>query len=376
MWHLLTKMNRCGNFMKILYVITGLAQGGAERVVCDLADAMFKRGHEVKIAYLTGEVLTRPNYKEIEIIKVNLNDPKTLLPAYIKLTKIIKKFKPDVVHSHMVHANIIMRLVRITAPIDKLICTAHSNNEGGTLRMLAYRATHRLANVTTNVSNMAAQTFESLRAVPFKGMRTIYNGIDLNKFEYNSNARSNINSELTIDESYKLILAVGRFNEAKDYPNLLEAISLLKKEITYPFKLIIAGDGELRNLIEDIIRSLGLEKEVVLLGRRTDIPKLMSAADLFVLPSKFEGFGLVVAEAMACECLVVATDCGGVAEVLNNSEFLIPPSDAVALKNKIKYAFELNAKKKKNVIDKNLNYVRENFSLEEITKEWVALYNE
>ena len=77
--------------MKILYVITALSQGGAERVVCDLADRMFEKGHEVKIMYLTGKVLTRPKHKEIELINVNLKDITTLLPAYIKLTKIIKK---------------------------------------------------------------------------------------------------------------------------------------------------------------------------------------------------------------------------------------------------------------------------------------------
>lgn len=362
--------------MKILYVITGLGNGGAERVVCDLANEMFKKGHDVKIVYLTGDALTTPDHKEIELIKVNLNDLKSLLPTYIRLTKIIRKLRPDVVHSHMVHANILMRLVRVTTPICKLICTAHSNNEGGSLRMLAYRATHHLANVTTNVSTMAAQTFESLRAVPSEGMRTIYNGIDLNKFEYNSSARSNINSELTIDESHKLILAVGRFNEAKDYPNLLKAISLLKKEITYPFKVVIAGDGELRNLIEDMIGSLGLEKEVVLLGRRNDIPELMSAADLFVLPSKYEGFGLVVAEAMACECLVVATDCGGVAEVLSNSDFLVPPAHAVELKNKMKYALEIEDEDKSIIVNKNLNHVQENFSLEDIVEKWTILYYE
>lgn len=362
--------------MKILYVITGLGNGGAERVVCDLANEMFKKGNDVKIVYLTGDALTTPDHKEIELIKVNLNDLKLLLPTYIRLAKIIKKFRPDVVHSHMVHANIIMRLIRITTPIDKLICTAHSNNEGGTMRMLAYRATHRLANVTTNVSNMAAQTFESLRAVPSEGMRTIYNGIDLSKFKYDSDVRSHIELELNIDESYKLILAVGRFNEAKDYPNLLKAINLLKKEIAYPFKLIIAGDGELRNLIEDMIASLDLEEEVILLGRRNDIPELMSAADLFVLPSKYEGFGLVVAEAMACECLVVATDCGGVGEVLSNSDFLVPPADAVALKNKMKYALELEDKNKSIVINKNLDYVQGNFSLEKIVEEWTILYYE
>ena len=362
--------------MKVLYVVTALAKGGAERVVCDLADAMFERGHEVKIAYLIGEVITQPEHQEIEIIKVNLSNFKTLLPAYLKLAKIIKNFKPEVVHSHMVHANILVRLVRITTSIDKLISTAHNSNEGGALRMISYRITHRLADVSTNVSQEATQAFEDMGAVPKDGMQTVYNGISLKKFHYIPEARAKLEKELGFTENHRVILAVGRFNEQKDYPNLLKAISLLKQEIIYPFKVIIVGDGELRDTIENAVDNLNLKDEVLLLGRRTDIPELMSAANLFVLPSKYEGFGLVVAEAMACECLVVATDSGGVAEVLNNLEFLVPPSDVIALKNKIKYAFELEAKKKKKVISQNLNHVRENFSLQDIVEKWVNLYYE
>ena len=361
--------------MKILYVITGLGQGGAERVVCDLADEMFKKGHEVKIAYLIGDVLTKPEHEEIEVIKVNLSDFKTLLPAYIKLSKIIKKFKPDVVHSHMVHANILTRLVRMLVPINKLISTAHNSNEGGKLRMLVYRITHNLADVTTNVSNEAVKAFESMRAVPCDEMRAIYNGIDLDKFFYDLNARSEIEQELNINSDDKIILAVGRLSEQKDYPNLLNAIHALKKECDFAFKLIIVGEGELRALIENTIDRLDIRDNVVLLGRRDDIPQLMSAADLFVLPSKYEGFGLVVAEAMACQCLVVATDCGGVAEVLNNPDFLIPPSNALALKNKIKFALELTDEDRMHTLDKNLNYVRKNFSLKDIVEKWIDIYN-
>ena len=362
--------------MKILYVITGLSQGGAERVVCDLADKMFNKGHNVKIAYLTGEILTYPIHKEVELIKVNLNNLGSLIPAYINLTKIIKKYQPDVVHSHMVHANILMRLVRLSIPINKLICTAHNSNEGGKLRMLAYRATHKLGDLTTNVSKEAVLAFENMKAVPLNEMLTTYNGIDLEKFSYSSNARVELNRELSIDDSYKVILAVGRFSDQKDYPNLLKAVYLLKAEAESLFKLIIVGDGDLRALIENMIDELDLKNQVILLGRRNEIPKLMSAADLFVLPSKYEGFGLVVAEAMACECLVVATDCGGVAEVLNNSEFLIPPADALVLKNKIKYALELEDKDKSIVINKNLNHVQESFSLEDIIEKWTILYYE
>ena len=152
--------------MKILYVITGLGLGGAERVVCDLADKMYEKGNDVKIAYLTGDVLTKPHYPEIELIKINLNSLLLFPLAYIKLSKVIRIFKPDVVHSHMVHANIFTRLIQIASPIKKLICTAHSSDEGGRFRMVLYRLTHNLAHTTTNVSNDATMSFEKKNAVP------------------------------------------------------------------------------------------------------------------------------------------------------------------------------------------------------------------
>lgn len=362
--------------MKILYVITGLGQGGAERVVCDLADQMHQRGHSVKIAYLTGDVFTKPRCPEIELIKINLNSLWLFPLAYIKLSKVIRIFKPDVVHSHMVHANIFTRLVRITTSIKKLICTAHNSNEGGRWRMLAYRFTHNLADLTTNVSNEAVQAFIEKKAVPDSDIITTYNGIDLSRFFYNSEAKNKILNELNININSYLILAVGRFSEQKDYPNLLQAFKTLKNKSTGDIKLIIAGDGELRSEIESIIDELGLKQEVFLLGRRNDIPDLMSAADLFVLSSKYEGFGLVVAEAMACNTLVVATDCGGVAEVLNNDDFLVPTSNSKALADKMCYALTLDEKQKSENIIKNIRHVEQNFSLEEKVKQWIHIYHE
>lgn len=362
--------------LKILYVITGLGQGGAERVVCDLAEQMHKRGHSVKIAYLTGEILTRPCFDGIEIIKLDLNNLLSIPKAYAHLSKLIKNFSPDVVHAHMVHANILARLVRISTPIKKLICTAHNSDEGGKVRMLAYRITHHLADITTNVSNEAAKAFIAKKAVPDTDIITIYNGIDLAKFSYQAESRNRILNEFKLSDDNCLILAVGRFNKQKDYPNLLHAFKIIKDKLNNRIKLLIAGDGELREEIETIISELDLKQDVILLGRRHDIPELMSTADLFVLPSEYEGFGLVVAEAMACETLVVATDCGGVAEVLNNNTFLVPPSNSVALADKIISILDLDDEKKQENILKNIHHVKKNFSLDKIVNKWINLYHE
>lgn len=355
--------------MKILYVITGLGQGGAERVVCDLADSMYEQGCEVKIAYLTGNILTRPCHEEIEIIKLDLNNLISLFRVYLHLSNLIKTYNPDVIHSHMVHANLLMRFIRIFVPIKKLISTAHNSNEGGGGRIFLYRLTHKLADITTNVSNTATISFEKNKAVPKNGMLTIYNGVNLKKFKYHSSARKEINLELGLNPEIKIILAVGRFNKQKNYPNLLKAVKIVKEKFNFPFLLLIAGDGELRSNIEELIGDLELNDSVILLGRRSDIPNLMSACDVFVLSSDYEGLPTVLIEAIACEAHVVSTDVSGAREIIYKYGKIVPINDSLALANNIFTTLEFSNKNKEGA-----EYIQSKFDLDIISGKWLEIY--
>ncbi|MEG0344386.1 MAG: glycosyltransferase, partial [Acinetobacter sp.] len=277
------------------------------------------------------------------------------------------------VHAHMVHANIFARLNRIFYPIPRLICTAHSNNEGGRLRMLAYRLTNGLSEVLTNVSQGASQHFEKLGAVKVGGIRTVYNGINLDAYSFNVE-NSKLNENLFFTQDYLSFLSVGRFHEAKDYPNLLYAIALLRQKINQNIMFYIAGDGELRYQVENLIQNLQLEDCVQLLGRRDDIPQLMNQTDFFILSSKYEGFGLVVAEAMACGAFVIATDCGGVGEVMGNTGILVSPENSEALAQAIQQAIALPVTDIVVNKEKARQRVEEKFSLESSVKTWLEIY--
>lgn len=362
--------------MKILYVITGLGGGGAEKVLADLADQMLFKGHQVKIAYLKGDVVVRPKSSAIELVNLGLENPICMVSAYKKYKALIISFKPDVVHAHMVHANIFARISRLFTAVPRLICSAHSNNEGGQLRMLAYRMTHSLADLTTNVSNNASASFEKKKAVPLGGIRTVYNGIDLNRFIKN-NTNNSVRRQLNILESTPIFIAVGRLHEAKDYPNLLKAFIILQNSSIFNLvqpKLLIIGDGELKTEIEETIREFDLVNHVLLLGRRDDIPQLLNAADYFILSSKYEGLPTVIIEAMACHKYVIATDCGGSKELLGETGALIPASNADALAAAMIKALEFK--------DDFLEYnglkararVEELFSLDSVTEEWLNIY--
>ena len=352
--------------MNILYVITGLGLGGAEKVVCDLADQMSALGHQVKIAYLTGGILVRPKDINIDLISLELNNLYGLYSASKKYKKLIQDFQPNIVHAHMVHANIFSRLNRIGCKIPMLICTAHNSNEGGKLRMIAYRLTNFLSDFNTNVSQEATESFISKGAFNHKNLATVYNGIDLSKFIF-------FNKDISSNELN--FLSVGRLNAQKDYPNLLHAIAIFRQNPQHKeYILKIAGDGELRPQIEELIEHLGLKNNVTLLGRRNDIPQLMQEADFFILPSAYEGFGLVVAEAMACGAFVIATNSGGVAEVMGDTGLLVPPQDSEALAKAIEKAV---SKTPLEIQENNLKArqrVEELFSLEKSVENWLKIY--
>lgn len=357
--------------MKILYVITGLGLGGAERVVVDLAEKMVQLGHQVKIAYLTGEVRVSPQISDIEIIYLGLEDFYHVFSASKKYQKLVSEYQPDIVHSHMVHANIFVRLNRLFYKIPRLICSAHNSNEGGKIRMLAYKYTNFLSDYNTNVSYEATRVFIKSGAFTEKNINTVYNGIDLGRFK--PMLRKNMKS--IFNQSEINFLSIGRFNEQKDYPNLIRAIYLAKENTEKPIKFYIAGDGILRPQIEQLIEELNLTTDVILLGARTDIPELINQADFFILSSKYEGFGLVVAEAMACHCFVISTDSSGPSEIMGNTGILVEPQDSNKLAEAILSALDLSEEQIYLNNQQARKRIEDMFSLEKSVRVWLDIYN-
>lgn len=352
--------------MKILYISTSLGLGGAEKVVTSLADEMVKRKHTVKIAYLTGDAIVKPYSKDIEVIYLGFESLFSVYRAWKNIKNLINNYQPDVVHSHMIHANIFSRIIRLTINFKKLICTAHSSNEGGKLRMLMYRYTNFLSDLDTNVSIEATKKYIEIGAFTKKAL-TVYNGINLNSFK-------KLDTLSLQKDNIRSILAVGRLTDAKDYPNLLHAINKLKKIYNNPIKLDIVGDGALEGKIFSLIKELNLSNNVRLLGRRNDIMHLMSEAEIFVLSSSYEGLPTVVIEAMACECFVVATDCGGVREIMGDTGIIVPARNPQELANAIHEALILEEEKLKLNRQNALLHLQENFELENISRKWLKLY--
>lgn len=357
---------------RILFVITGLGLGGAEKQVCLLADKFAELHHEVKIISLTGEVIIRPNNKTIEIISLDLRKNFfSLLQKLVLLKNVYSVFCPDVIHGHMFHANIFTRLFRFfSGKHSTLINTAHSKNEGGKVRMWLYKLTDPLCDLTTNVSQEALNEFIRLGAFnPTKSV-TVYNGIDTDLFKYSAEEREKYRHEFISQSSDKLLLSVGRLTKAKDYPTLLRAMTLLPDY----YKLVIIGEGEERNLIENCIIKYGLSSRVFLIGKRDDVNKFYSVCDLFIISSLWEGFGLVVAEAMSCQRIVIGTDAGGIREVIGNDHFMVPTAQPTLLAEKVMEISMLDQHTCEDIEHRNRVFISKKFGIDTIVQKWLHVY--
>jgi glycosyltransferase involved in cell wall biosynthesis len=316
--------------MRIVYMLASLGVGGAEKQVLALGRSMADRGHSVTLVTLL------PQAKEewptqLPVIRLNLHkNPLSLAAVFLRTRRILRELEPDIVHSHSFHANIIARLVGPFAARPVVISTIHNVYEGGWLRMLAYRLTNGRCARTTAVSQAATERFVKLKAVTAEKCTVIPNAIDLSEFTPDPSRRKGLRDNLSADEEF-VWLAAGRITAAKDYPNLLRAFARVFKD--GDAFLWVAGEGSERDLqrLRALATELNANGQIKWLGLRRDLPALLDAADGFVSSSAWEGMPLSIAEAMAMEKPVVATDVGGVSELVGETGSLVPPRNCEAL---------------------------------------------
>lgn len=303
--------------LKVLYFITSLGRGGAEKQVCDLVDNLGKFLDETCIVILINNIEIYPKNK-CQIVNLGLDPrkPFTLINAIKKYCDILKNYKPDIVHSHNFHPNIIARIIRIFNKNAKVISTAHSSNEGGLLRMLSYRITNHLASAFTIVSHTAKSSFVAKFAASGESIIVVPNGIDIDKYTYKESDRFNVRKKLLINSEQTMILAIGRLVPEKNFSFLIDVAKVLlvtQKNIC----LIILGSGPDYIRLKSKIESQKLADHIKIVNAIDDVSPFLSAADIFVVTSKYEGFSLVTAEAITNGLKVVTTNCGGPAEIMN-----------------------------------------------------------
>jgi len=197
-------------------------------------------------------------------------------------------------------------------------------------RLVAYLLLDKLIFVNNNTR----KAYIKLYKVKPNKCKTIYNGIDVDRYRSLDNIRNSMRAELDVSENMTLILATGNLTSVKGHEVLINAIKILIEQ-GKPIKCFIAGQGELQLKLENLIKQNKIVKQCVLLGYRDDIPALLSASDIFCMPSLNEALGYSILEAMASGKPVIASNVGGIPEVITNGKegILIAPGDPLKICN-------------------------------------------
>jgi glycosyltransferase involved in cell wall biosynthesis len=358
--------------MRISYMLTSLGMGGAERQVVALAERMKARGHAVVL------ILLRERQPEewpttVDLVCLEMRKtPFSFLAGLLRANRWLRDFQPELIHSHVFPANMASRMLKISLPAAAVLSTVHNVYEGSWPRMLAYRLTDGLSRRTAFVSQAAADRFVCLKAVPARKVSVLTNGIDLAEFAPSAERRALLRARMGVREEF-VWLAAGRIVPAKDFPNLLRAFAQVRGEIPEA-RLWIAGEalGTASEAIQAQAAELGAS--VRWLGLRRDMPALLDAADGFVLASAWEGMPLAVGEAMAMEKPVVATDVGGVRELVGEAGVIVPAKSPEALAEAMLEMMRRTEEERRTLGRMARKRITARFSIDAKADEWEALY--
>lgn len=372
--------------MRIVTVLTSLGMGGAEKLALAVAERMARRGHDVTMLSLRPRLTEQwPTTLPVTYLDMHKN-PASVAAGFRRGRHFLREFRPDLVHSHSFHANVLTRLLTIGVPRAVVVSSVHNVYEGGRMRMLAYRLTDRWSLRTVAISQAAAERFVRLKAIPQHKCSVRGHGIDTEVFapdaERRAVTRNQMGREATGTDSTFVWLCAGRIAPAKDYPNLLRSFAKAEHARS-DTRLWIAGGGSdgAREELETLARELGVGEKVFFLGLRRDLPALLDAADGFVLGSAWEGLPQVIAETMAMEKPVVATDVGGVRELMGDQGkrllgTLVPAKEpgvlaaamvTTMLRNRDEAALEGEAARE---------FIQRRFSIEAVADGWEELYKQ
>jgi len=306
----------------ILHISRTMDIGGAERIVFQLSSDLkdgFDSVHVASTGGLWESELSAKGIQHHKILDIDSKSPLTVLKLLTSIRQIIKKNDITIVHTHHRMAAFYIRLLKLVHPKLIHVYTAHNVFKD---KLPLYRFALKNAK---SVAVGEAVNKNLKEDVVITDSRVIYNGVVLKETDDH------------VDEiiSYGGIKlgCIARLSEQKGLTYLLDAMSLLTvKDI----RLFIVGDGELRNELENKVKELDLQDSVTFLGYRKDIVECINSFDFCVLPSVFEGFGLVAIEAFMNSKTLVATDIPGLNEVVTNKNgILVPAKDPAALASAI-----------------------------------------
>ncbi|AFZ00159.1 glycosyltransferase family 4 protein [Calothrix sp. PCC 6303] len=363
----------------ITFITPSLSSGGAERAIILLSEGFINKGYEVSLISISSDksyfynLPDKINVRALDIAKNSSTFIERIFNNIYRLwvvRKTVAEINPDIVISILDTTNILTLLALVNTKYPVFV-SEQNNPDVATESIWKYlrRLTYPLANQVVSTSKGVDEYFYWL---PKKQRAIIYNPLAINIDTSCDN--TNIFSEIPgLDKNKKLIVAMGRLTEQKGFDILLDAFHKIAG--IYPdWQLLILGEGELRLELESRRDYLGLNDKVVFPGRLHNPFPILKCADIFVLSSRYEGFGNVIIEAMACGLPVISTDCpSGPREIIRDGidGILVENENISSLSTAI--ARLISDPQERQRLSKNASEGIERFELKKIVQSWEKL---
>ncbi len=328
--------------IRILYTLQEFRTGGVEqRRMLVIKNLLKSEKFQFKIICTKNSGLYNDfiNKNKLEIVEVGKMKHPFQLFTHIKTIKEINKFKPHIIYGGVFEgctmAAIDGFLTRVPIRIIEETSDPVFRGKMASKLMNLYGS---LSHKAVGVSPTSTTYLQNISKIPNKKIKLINNGVQNPKF-ITKNEIEQLKNEIGISESDFIVGTVGRLHEDhKKFSNLIKAIDSLIKEGNTNIKLLILGEGPDEDFYRKMIADLNLDKNVFILGYKKDVHKYYQLFNLFCLFSKYEAFGLVVAEAMSYSLPTLVSDVGGMKSIVKNKHtgFLIPEANYTEMAKKIK----------------------------------------
>lgn len=359
---------------KVDWIITELnVLGGAEMFVSLVVPPLMEMGWDIRVITLKkgGYFVDILGTKNIPIIQIDME--KKQMTALHDLCSLWRNGKPTIVHTHLYHAGIVGRIVAKLCKIPILIAHQHGPELNRTrIRSLIDYVTNPLVDRYICNSNAVASLLESRERIANSKISIIYNGIQtINKLKVSQKIKKRFVADTAI-----CLGCVGRLSEEKGHFWLIESVNHLIK-MGYDLHAIIIGDGDLKDVLISKSIESNIHDRVRFIGAQCNIQEWLTQFDIFVQPSLWESTSLAMCEAMAARIPVVASDVGGISEIIADPKFglLVPPRDPQALAEAIAWLID-NPKERLEIGKAGQQHVLKNFTLEKTVRQIDQLYRE
>jgi glycosyltransferase involved in cell wall biosynthesis len=319
----------------VCQVLHGLQVGGAEMLAARLARQLRDRFRFVFVCLdhlgTLGEELRQEGFP----VEVLGRRPGLDWQCALRLARFLRQQRAGLVQAHQYTPFFYASLARLLYGRPGVLFTEHGRHQPDyprPKRMLANRLLLRRRDRVVGVGEAVRQALIANEGIPPRRVDVIYNGIDLQGFAGGRQERPVVRQELGIAENDLAILQVARLDYLKDHATAIRTLQRVVRE-RKDAHLVLVGEGPEQATIQKLVRERNLEAHVRFLGLRNDIPRLLAAADVFLLTSISEGIPLTLIEAMAANLPVVSTQVGGVGEIVQEGKtgLLAPAGDDAQL---------------------------------------------